>query len=376
MPDKIDTEERNFFGSLRFMGERFKSGNLPVDLLENVKAYQQVLFALAENIWRERNPDGKRLPHGFRKNLSLSFSHVEEGSARAVLKSDSSVQIGFLSDEFSINYMALAQTEFLDLSRAANENRSIPGIASLARKPLLKLISNLRDGEILEIGSLTGKDQRNPSVRYSEKTMKALSEAAIDSRIKSIEGIGMVRSLLDNSEEIEILTAHGVFRLAVPSEQLRDDRYPIAAFVKFKIEANVLGNGHVQKVIETKYIECLSKNSEHIRFLERLDIINNLSPGWKDGHGKEIGSKAARYCFDLSGFICDLYSDISIFPELDGSIRIEFDAGDLEVAVICKDDYVHLEVFDDSDADPIGKTFFGLSPKLLSDFADLKGIGN
>jgi hypothetical protein len=376
MSDGLDKEGQEFFGSLRFIGTRFGSANLPVDLLENVKAYQDVLLALAEDIWRERNPDSTRLPQNFRKKLSLSFSHIEDGSADAVLKSDPSVYDSFLTDEFSLNYMALAQTQFLKISKAANQNQPISGLNSSIKKPLLKLISNFREDESLEVKSRTGKDQNNPSVRYSKKTMLALSDAVIGPQIKPVLGMGIVRAILDHSEQIEVLSEHGIFKLPVPSEQLRDDRFPIAAFVEFEIQASVLSTGQVSKVLDTGAIKRISSNREHTRFLERLIVLTGLKDNWKDGLGKSIGVKAARYCNDLSGFICGIYSNVALFPELDGSIKIEFESNGHEVTVICKDDYIQLEVFDDSDNDPTEKTFFGISPKLLNDLSNLEGFKN
>lgn len=267
-------------------------------------------MSLAEDIWRERNPDSSRLPPNFRKKLSLSFSHVEAGSADAILKNDPSVYDSFLKDEFSINYMALAQTQFLKISKAANQNQPITGMNKSIKKPLAKLISNIREGESLEVKSRTGRDQHNPSVRYSQKTMRILREAVIGPQIKPVLGMGIVRAILDHSEQIEILSEHGVFKLPVPSEQLRNDRFPIAAFVDFEIQASVLNNGLVEKVLETGAIKSIPSNSEHDRFIERLKVLTSLKENWKDGLGKSIGLKAARYCNDLSGFICAIYSDV------------------------------------------------------------------
>ncbi len=376
MPDGLDKEGQEFFGSLRFIGTRFNSANLPVNLLESIKAYQDVLFALAEDIWRERNPNSSRLPRNFRNKLSLSFSHIEDGSADAVLKSDPSVHDSFLADEYSINYMALAQTQFLKISKAANQNQPISGINSSIKKPLLKLISNIREGERLEIKSWTGKDQHNPSVRYSQKTMLALSDAVVGPQIKPVLGMGIVRAILDHSEQIEVLSEHGVFKLPVPSEQLRSDRFPIAAFVEFEIQASVLGNGQVAKVLDAGEIECISSNEEHTRFLERLNTLTGLRENWKDGVGKKIDPKAIRYCRDLSGFICEIHTNVAIFPEIDGSIKIEFEKHEYSVTLICKGEHIQLEVFDESDNDPTEKIFFGISPKLLQDLSDLEGFIN
>lgn len=364
------------FGSLRFMGDRFKSANLPVSLLDNIKAYQEILFVLAEDIWRERNPENKRLPRGFRKNLSLSFSHIEDGSARAVLKSDSSIQAGLISDEFAINYMALAQTKFLQISKAANENKKVSGINSSAIKPLKTLISNLRDHESLEVQSWTGKDRQNNSVKYTEKTMRVLSNAAADKQIKSVQGIGIVRAIIDSTEEIEVLSEHGIFRLPAPSSQLRDNAYPIACFIEFEFQAVVSGNGRVKQIVEYGNLKKIESSAEHKRFIERLNHLVSLKAGWKDGLGESIDYKAAQYCFDLSGFICDIYSGISLFPELDGSLKVEFETKGLDVTIVCKANYIQLEVFSDDDDEPKEKVFFGLNSKLLSDVIDLESFAN
>lgn len=364
------------FGSLRFIGDRFKSANLPVALLDNIKAYQDILFSLAEDIWKERNPENKRLPKGFRQNLSLSFSHVENGSARAVLKSDLSIQAGLISDEFAINYMALAQSKFLEIAKAANDNKKISGINISAVKPLRTLISNLREHESLEVQSRTGKDKQNSSVRYSEKTMRILSDAATDKRITSIQGIGIVRAISDSTEEVEVLSEHGTFRLPATSSQLRGNAYPIACFVEFEVQALVSGSGRVKKVIECSSLEKIESSQEHVRFLERLNQLVALEDGWKDGFGEAINSKAAQYCYDLSGFICDVYSGISLFPEPDGSLKIEFATKSLDVTIVCKSSYIQLEVFVDDDDEQKEKVFFGLSPKLLSDIIDLEGFAS
>lgn len=372
MSEKTSDQIREFFGSLRFIGERFEEANLPVELLDNVKAYQEVLLSLAEEIWRERNPDRKRLPQGFRKHLSLSFSHVEDGSAVAVLKSDSSVQEGMLSDEYSINYLSLAQTRFLEITAAANENRPIVGLSTSAKNPLKQLLANVRESEGLEIRSLTGKDQKNPIVRYTEKTMKALSEATEVSKEKEIQGLGIVRAIFDSSEEIEVLSEHGAIRLPVPSAELRRGLFPLASFVEFEIVGLVAGGGQLKKVIRANRPAKVESSHEHIRFLDRLNLLSGLGNGWKDGAGKKIDSNAVRYCFDLSGFICDIYPNVSLFPEIDGSLKIEFETRGIEVSVLCKKDHIKIEVFDDSDDDPKEKAYFGLGSKLLSDLVGLE----
>ncbi|TNC63557.1 hypothetical protein, partial [Rubellimicrobium roseum] len=186
----------DLFAQLRFQGDRFDHANLPLDVLENVSAYLDVLRELAGEIWREKNPDRDRLPPHFKKSLSLSFRGVEEGSAKARIARDQYAASALPDATTGLDYLLLAQSRFIELAAAANENREVKALPPSIRKPLELLIGGLGAGEQLQLISQTGKDNQQPSVRYSPLT-----------RDRMIGGIGKVASRLRTRYRSQKMTA-------------------------------------------------------------------------------------------------------------------------------------------------------------------------
>ena len=369
MTDNLD---ENSFTTVKFTGDRFDGGNLPVELLDNIKSYQEILLVLAEEIWRERNPSRVRLPKNFKKSLSLSFSHVEDGSAKAVLKTDSSAPELALNDDDVISYMAMAQTRFLSIASAANENRPITGVPTKITPYLKELLGNLREGERVEVVSNTRFDKQRRSIRYSQKTRDKLIARAKDKSFKKIAGLGIVKSILDSSEQIEILSEHGSFKFPVSRKEIREERFPIASFVEFNVDAQLRANGLIKSIREANSIERLDGGSEHQRYQNRLKHLSTLRKGWKNGDGKKMSQEAIVHAHDLGGFVCSVYEQVSLFPQVDGSINIEFEHNNIDVIIACRSDYIRLETFDESDGDPVSRAFFGLSASLLRSLIDLE----
>ena len=367
------TDDRNFV-TVKFSGTRFDGGNLPVTLLDNIKAYQETLLSLAEEIWHEKNPEKKRLPKNFKKSLSLSFSRVVEGSAQAILVADTSVQASLPLENYSIDYLEQAQSRFVEVANDANDNSLKTGIPVTARPHLKRILSDLRENETLEFISHNRADQRRGSVRYSTKTRDALLERAIGSHSKQIEGLGIIRSLLDDTEEIGILSEHGSFMYPVTREDIRKGKYPIAAFVEFSLSAQVGANQQIKSVNEYYRLEMVPENKELLRLNNRLKELAELQEGWRDGLGSKMSLDSLRFASDISGFLCAFYEGIAAFPEIDGSVNIEFSHGSIEVLVMCRENYIKVEAFDDSDMEPVESSFFGMSPKLLKILSDLESF--
>jgi hypothetical protein len=73
-------ETRKVF-KLKYEGSRFNKARLPVDVLQDIPAFKDLLVSYAKDAWRRRNKDKQRLPNGFAASLSLSLFAIDEGSA-------------------------------------------------------------------------------------------------------------------------------------------------------------------------------------------------------------------------------------------------------------------------------------------------------
>ena len=69
----------------RLVGTRFEEHSLPVDVLKDWAAFEDLVVEVAKHLYLQDNEGRKRTPRGFADDFSLHLSGVEEGSAVPVL---------------------------------------------------------------------------------------------------------------------------------------------------------------------------------------------------------------------------------------------------------------------------------------------------
>lgn len=69
----------------RFEGERFTQHTLPVEVVRDLAAYEELVRELARHIYRVENPDRQRVPRGFDAGFELHLEKIDGGSATPVL---------------------------------------------------------------------------------------------------------------------------------------------------------------------------------------------------------------------------------------------------------------------------------------------------
>ncbi len=365
----------SLFANLRFLGNRFSGANLPVDHLMNVAAYLSILRELAIDIWHEKHPERSRLPRGFREQMSLSFVGVQEGSAKAILRRDPNCQPRLLMESVDIDYLSLAQTRFLAVARAANDNRSIATLPSSIRNNLRLLLAEVSEDEGLEITSLSGKDSANPSVRYSPKTRDRLLGALRVSGEGVIDGLGIVSAIDDAQERVKITSEHGIFWCPIDRSRLRSDfAQSLNRIVEFVAYAKTSSSGGISSIERVTSLDLVEFSPEVGRLLQRLDHIAGLGQGWKDGKGVAVDPKALHFAKDLASYLGSVYQDLAAFPTLAGGVAFEFKIREISAAVLVTRGAITLEAFDESDSDPVSASFFAITPKLLKNLIDLEAF--
>lgn len=73
------------FTAPRFCGKRFDEHTLPLELAEDLVAYQKLVVELAKHLFIRQNTDRQRVPKGFGKDFHLHIERIEAGSAQPVL---------------------------------------------------------------------------------------------------------------------------------------------------------------------------------------------------------------------------------------------------------------------------------------------------
>lgn len=71
---------------LAFKGERFRDHALNLAAITELGAFQSLVSDAAKALWRQKNPDRRRLPAHFEERVTLCLRTIEEGSAVAPLE--------------------------------------------------------------------------------------------------------------------------------------------------------------------------------------------------------------------------------------------------------------------------------------------------
>ncbi len=71
--------EDKIFISPRLIGSRFEDHSLPVNILEDFTALEDLLIEVAKGIYLNENLNRKRVPKGFSDGVYLKLVDIEEG---------------------------------------------------------------------------------------------------------------------------------------------------------------------------------------------------------------------------------------------------------------------------------------------------------
>ncbi len=107
----------------RFEGGRF-DGSLPIEVARDLAAYQDLIVALAKQLYLDQHPSRQRVPKGFSQGFRLDLEQLQEGSTKALIASFTMATAGLLEPDLS--YFDSARDLVAECVRAKSENRPIP----------------------------------------------------------------------------------------------------------------------------------------------------------------------------------------------------------------------------------------------------------
>lgn len=362
------------FTVLRFIGERFEGGILPVDAAKNLSAYQDILIEIAKEIWREHHPNRQRLPKNFEDYFQLRLDKVTEGSALAHMPRISDSVQSLIPEDMDFDIFGMAQEEFQRYVEIANKNGSPPDVSDKLRSRFRLLRENLSEDEILEVRPTKSAGRSTKAFRISQKTKERLLEKP-EPKSKRIEGFGLVQLIDDDTKSIRIVSEIGKFNYILNWRNLREEfGSAIGALVEFDIKALTSASGSIQAVEEQYSVRIVEPNSEANRLNSRLDELGSLEAGWLNGEGKECDENSIIVARDIGAFLSTLYSGIAAFPLSSGGVQIEFTNLNFDVTVEVKGSKIRLEVLDDDTDDFKEFPFPSITPSFLAHLTDLKEL--
>lgn len=153
IPEVYDQREMRIrsehFLNIKYDGARFSGGRLPLDVLADLQALEDILTTFAREIWLEAN-DRQRMPNGYADWFRISLTGVRDGSALPTLElSVQEDQQPLLPDGSRQTLMRQAEEKFAETLRAANDDRAV-ALSPTQIRNFNRFLTNLKPGELFK----------------------------------------------------------------------------------------------------------------------------------------------------------------------------------------------------------------------------------
>lgn len=328
----------------RLVGGRFEEHSLPLDVLKDWSAFEELVIEVAKDIYLKENKDRKRTPRGFTDDFSLHLTAVEPGSAIPVLKRYFSGEKLPLSDHFD-KALALVQSAII----AVNMGQAVPD--EFPREYLgyfNRFGSSLREGERIEWPQAGGSQ---PLV-YDRTTRKKLVLTGAKSYQAAADMRGWITEVNAEKNSYTLKLIGGPKLLgSYPRELAGSVLDALSEFQRDKFQScKVLVRGMADydlndqpvRVAETQHLELLDPND----VAARCEELAQLKEGWLDGEGEALDKEGLKwFANSWVSFASQGLPLPYIYPALEGGIRLEWTNQTWELAAVVSLDSKQAELY-------------------------------
>lgn len=310
----------------KLIGERFNGHAVPLELLKDFAALQEMLVEVAKWKFRQEHPERERVQRNFAKDIELQLAGVEDGSAiLAIVLTFSS-----LFPPGNAKYFEQAKTEIVEAVAQSAAGRS-PQLPPNLLSYFDRFGRSLRIGESIEFPRQQGTVTFNTDVRKqlirASKVETWTEEATLRAKIYEA-------NQAQDSFQFEL--SDGSSAKAPMDDKYRDT--VLDALKGYRSGAFFLIQGVVQRDLSdrVKGFESI----EHITPLDRLDTtlrleqIASLKDGWLDGTGRAPAKDKLEWL--ATAFDTNFSSELPLpylYPTAEGGIQAEWRLNDWSVTL-------------------------------------------
>ncbi|WP_294228930.1 hypothetical protein [uncultured Chryseobacterium sp.] len=148
MSDKV-------FIAPRLVGSRFEDHTLPVNILEDFTALEDLLIEVAKGIYLTENPNRKRVPKGFSDGIYLKLVEIDEGSSIAKFAIASMIALNStlpLENLNNFTYFEKAKDRIISVVESVNNGNLPTEVDYKLLSYFSKIGKNLLDDESIDFG--------------------------------------------------------------------------------------------------------------------------------------------------------------------------------------------------------------------------------
>lgn len=307
-------------------GERFRDHRVPLEVLKDFAALQEMLVEVAKWKFLQEHPQRERVQRNFTKDIELQLSGVEEGSAKLVIV----LAFSTLFPPANVKYFERARTEVVNAIEQSAQGRT----PSLPPRFLMYFDSF---GRSLRADETIGFVRDGGTVKLDTGVRKQLILAA---KVETWTEEAGLRARICEAD-LPHKSFHFELSDGVRAKAPLDDRYRDAvldALKGYNDGAYVLIQGVVQRD-RTDRIKGF-ESIEHVTPLDPLDTTLRLAQfaaledGWLDGKGKAPDKEKLDWL--AKAFESDFDSDLPLpylYPTAEGGVQAEWSVNDWAITL-------------------------------------------
>lgn len=319
------------FLNIKYSGNRFDGGRLPVDVVSDLQAIEDILATFAREIWLREN-DRDRMPNGYTEWFKINLTGIEEGSALPALELNV-----FEDDQFPIeenstrrSLMHKAELEFYRTLKLASESK-FATLSPAQIRNFNRFLPNLQQDEKFHCS----EDPEDLKLMNSNViSLDVEKRTSFLKNIKStyeqrVQGIALLKSvdvkccIKLSSKEI------GEFSLTDIDKDPTEYGSKIGSYYQFDLSVERRHDDIIQQVFVIHELALL----EH-PIIPIIEKIAQLNDGWLDGYGNSVDSEVVLACKE---FIIKKGSKLPNFyavaPTEEGNILFEYRQGSWDYGI-------------------------------------------
>lgn len=319
------------FISPHLTGKRFDDHTIPLELLEDFAAFEELLIEVAKWIYLKENNDRKRVPRGFTNGISLKLASIEGGSS--IPNIIMAAAMGLFPTETNSYFEKAKETIIQTISAAENNERVTDHIPENLLGYFNRIGKHLKDDEAIDFSPDT--NQRAILTKSTRKKLVLASSEILE--VTNSTNIKATISEVDKSRRTFTIFINPLHKITAQIQPQHSETI-MEAFNNFEQNTKVFisGLGRFNKNDRLESFESI----EHISILdpldisERLDELLLLSDGWLNGEGIALEKSKVDWFANIFNETYDTSLQLPyLYPTIEGGIQAEWTKDIFEITL-------------------------------------------
>ncbi len=365
-------EDRREF-NLRYVGDRFNGGRLPVEVLLDLPAFRDLVVAFAKVAWKQKNPDRKRVPKGFEKSFTFDLLDISDGSAIPKLEwrtdDDQQNLPGFDGDLKEV--LEAGYQRFIEMLANSDQENVGNALSSEQIYALNRLGSGLKAGEKIEF---LGSNDAQGNVVYLDftKRRKLITDARETYQVR-FEGMGkLVKNDANGFVTISTFEYGDITIQVDPVAVVEEFDGNLEYDVQFDLQIELDHTDALKSVVEVYELTVIDEKVSEALAICRNRLDEMLLKGVEIAGG-ELPPVARSAVENAHGFLKrrpSLSGLYRFYPSEGGAVLLEFETDSWDLSVVFSADgpieLFGISLIDDTDLEPM--VFEVIGDEFLAEF--------